>query len=725
MCTSSSLAVWEAIPLLSFVQFPWRFVGRALLPITILAGSAFTVDSSSQRIRKTSTAFRKSLFNTIICSVIIILILSALPDTYPPKGLCSLEPYPDIADVTAYEQQGWLGMDPEQSYFPVWVGMHPSDSSLANAFALGQLPERLDLDSLPNGVEVLSADYNILSASIRIKSPQAFQVRWKGLYFPGWKVRIGGQELPITPEKSTGLIIFNVPAGEHLIKLRFGSTPARTVGIILLFVGSIVLIILLVRKPFLRQNNTAKMYRRGPKSLGTVMFVLAVFLLFVKFALVDNFETPIRRSRVQDNQLPEVKNTLEQDFADAITLSGYTIPPVEVTGDGEIQIDLLWQARGTPQQEFNTMVLAVGSDGQAWSPAGTLRPSGYEVPPPKNMWREGNYVFDPHILSLLPGTPPGIYQLEVVIFDRYTLEPISVVNSDGSLGEPSYRLGSIKVTRPEKPYSLKSFDVGEESEANLCGPFALWSMTLDRAGAAPGDIIAVRWVWERMQTGGETPGDAELVLTNPDGEVVHTWELPLSTTWWLTDDWVVGERWVGRHIVRLPNKITGGMHTVSVNLPTCEKSLASVELSISDIVREWEIPDHFTRIQARFGEQISLVGFNLEGLSYSSGDTVELGLSWQAEQEMVTSYRVFLHLVDSEGRVVDQDDGEPVNWTRPTTGWLPKEIVNEVRELVVPETIESMTYDIHVGLYTQAGERLTLPNGEDTYVIARIQVGDE
>ena len=80
----------------------------------------------------------------------------------------------------------------------------------------------------------------------------------------------------------------------------------------------------------------------------------------------------------------------------------------------------------TPKGEYRAVVLLIGPDGQSWSPAGTARPSGYEPPPPSTGWRGGQYVFDPHIVSLLPGTPPGSYQLEVVIFDKETLTPLPV-----------------------------------------------------------------------------------------------------------------------------------------------------------------------------------------------------------------------------------------------------------------------------------------------------------
>ncbi|HET90728.1 MAG TPA: hypothetical protein ENN99_08335, partial [Chloroflexi bacterium] len=42
MSTDASLWLWEVVPLLPFVQFPWRLVGRAILPLSLLAGATFS-----------------------------------------------------------------------------------------------------------------------------------------------------------------------------------------------------------------------------------------------------------------------------------------------------------------------------------------------------------------------------------------------------------------------------------------------------------------------------------------------------------------------------------------------------------------------------------------------------------------------------------------------------------------------------------------------------------
>ncbi|NJN95878.1 MAG: hypothetical protein HC875_18115 [Anaerolineales bacterium] len=51
--------------------------------------------------------------------------------------------------------------------------------------------------------------------------------------YPGWQVTLNGQPLPHRPEPPFGLITIDLPAGEHLVQLRMGSTPPRTIGTII------------------------------------------------------------------------------------------------------------------------------------------------------------------------------------------------------------------------------------------------------------------------------------------------------------------------------------------------------------------------------------------------------------------------------------------------------------------------------------------------------------
>jgi hypothetical protein len=51
--------------------------------------------------------------------------------------------------------------------------------------------------------------------------------------YPGWQVMLDGQPISHRPEPPFGLITVDIPAGTHTVLLRMGSTPPRTLGVIL------------------------------------------------------------------------------------------------------------------------------------------------------------------------------------------------------------------------------------------------------------------------------------------------------------------------------------------------------------------------------------------------------------------------------------------------------------------------------------------------------------
>ncbi|MCB8929437.1 MAG: hypothetical protein H6652_27850, partial [Ardenticatenaceae bacterium] len=89
-----------------------------------------------------------------------------------------------------------------------------------------------------------------------------------------------------------------------------------------------------------------------------------------------------------------------------------------------------------------------------------------------------------------------------------------------------------------------------------------------------------------------------------------------------------------------------------------------------------------------------------------------LPLLWRAESEMPTSYRVFIHLVNADGQIVAQADGEPANWSRPTTGWVPGEYILDAHTLSLPPDLPPNA-SLRIGLYDPAtGQRLQTEGGE-------------
>ncbi len=104
---------------------------------------------------------------------------------------------------------------------------------------------------------------------------------------------------------------------------------------------------------------------------------------------------------------------------------------------------------------------------------------------------------------------------------------------------------------------------------------------------------------------------------------------------------------------------------------------------------------------ARFGDQIALAGYTVE----ASDQKWKVQLEWETLASPVENYTIFVHLHDGE-RLVDQNDGEPVEGYYPTSLWRKGDVIVDTRELEPPEEWVSGPRLV-VGLYVwPAMERL-------------------
>ncbi len=251
MSTPASVWLWEYIPLLPFVQFPWRFIGRASLPVALLVGAAL-LPLRVDELPDNGRSFRPmSLVLRLLSAVVVaVLVLAAFPETYPPKGYCPMEPYPTIQDVHQYERNsGLVGVDPVGAYFPIWVQKRPTESPLEDQYAGEDLVARFDTSVIPDGGRILEADYGPNRARVVVESPEPFRARYLSFYFPGWQAQVDGKRVSISPSDPEGLITFDVPGGRHTIRVQFGETRLRLAADVFSITCLLVTILYALRWP--------------------------------------------------------------------------------------------------------------------------------------------------------------------------------------------------------------------------------------------------------------------------------------------------------------------------------------------------------------------------------------------------------------------------------------------------------------------------------------------
>ncbi|MBI4672711.1 MAG: glycosyltransferase family 39 protein [Chloroflexi bacterium] len=125
-----------------------------------------------------------------------------------------------------------------------------------------------------------------------------------------------------------------------------------------------------------------------------------------------------------------------------------------------------------------------------------------------------------------------------------------------------------------------------------------------------------------------------------------------------------------------------------------------------------------------FGDEIFLRRFSLPDKAYAGGDIIPLELVWVATNPPRTNYKVFVHLLDAQGRIAAQHDGEPQNGFSPTSRWQIGDEVSDKIGIWLPVGLPPGEYNIVVGLYRgDTGERLKLKDGTDALTLGALTLG--
>ena len=111
---------------------------------------------------------------------------------------------------------------------------------------------------------------------------------------------------------------------------------------------------------------------------------------------------------------------------------------------------------------------------------------------------------------------------------------------------------------------------------------------------------------------------------------------------------------------------------------------------------------------AKFGDQIALIGYDSAEITVHPGDQVEITAYWKALQPLDINYQVFVHLKDAEDNLVGQSDKlNPGDF--PTKRWPIDKYVRDEHQLLLPADLPPGEYQLSLGLWVvEDGWRLPL-----------------
>lgn len=111
-------------------------------------------------------------------------------------------------------------------------------------------------------------------------------------------------------------------------------------------------------------------------------------------------------------------------------------------------------------------------------------------------------------------------------------------------------------------------------------------------------------------------------------------------------------------------------------------------------------------LKVNFGDQVELAGYEIDRRTVRPGERTYLTLYWRSLRPLEEDYGIFAHILGPENQIWARDDGWPRSGNLPTSEWKPGELVKEIRTLEVVPSAPPGFYELEVGVYNAAGERL-------------------
>jgi hypothetical protein len=254
--------LWRNVPLVSFAQFPWRYLMLAIIPLSILPGALIAAP------RAQPTDHPEGLrWPGMILAALLLL------SSYPYLKVEMREPTVEQGPVSYAALMRFQRTSDEMTGVTAWVDplRRPIWSPMADEWVAGrEVRTRVDYGQVPQNETLAVNAEEMGSAHEQIyyyaKGPGQ-KITFNRFWYPGWRAYLLDgkdgrpvRELPVEREDGPlARVRIPVPAGDGYILLRFEDTPLRA-GAKWITYGTLALILLgiLVRSGLRRRARQSE-----------------------------------------------------------------------------------------------------------------------------------------------------------------------------------------------------------------------------------------------------------------------------------------------------------------------------------------------------------------------------------------------------------------------------------------------------------------------------------
>jgi hypothetical protein len=412
---------------------------------------------------------------------------------------------------------------------------------------------------------------------------------------------------------------------------------------------------------------------------------------------LDTRDSIFRHTRYDGQHVAGAALDLDLNFGDEMNLIGVD-RPATMAADQPVPIVLYWRPYSQPAGNYSTSVRLIDGAGHLFGQQDVYQPGGL----PTSVLVPENYVVDEHPLQAYAGTPPGEYRLLVSVYPEAGTGPaLTVYDANHAPSGNTLEVARVTLTAPRRAPTDAELKPQHITAAPL-GPLALVGFDLPATRAAPGDDLPLILYWRVLSPAPDTL--ARLRLVDASGRAESLGDFSPVTGGLPASAWQTGAAWRAPQQVLVPPTASAGLAAFRLSLVNAageplgdEVTLGTLELTSP--ARQFAVPKMSVSGDWRVGDAIRLLGYDLPMTKLSPGSALPLTLYWQAEAVTMHRYVVFVHVLDSSGQIVAQTDTPPLQGARPTTGWLPGEVLTDPYTLTLPAELRAGEYTVESGLY--------------------------
>jgi hypothetical protein len=213
--------LWQVLPKLRFVQFPWRWMSILAVPFAYFVAAAVA--------RRRFAWLWVTAVTAVLIGTAVFLVRQAWWDA------------DDIPTLQAGVAQG-EGFEGTDEYDPLGDDHYnlpvaaPRVRALPFPDALGDVPKP----------KIYFDRWTAEERDVRVVSPEAVRLAFRLVNYPAWRAEVNGKVVAPEQAGDSDQMILDIPAGESRVTVHFTRTPDRAFGGVLSLLGLLTWLVLLL-----------------------------------------------------------------------------------------------------------------------------------------------------------------------------------------------------------------------------------------------------------------------------------------------------------------------------------------------------------------------------------------------------------------------------------------------------------------------------------------------